>query len=306
MKHSRISVSLVAVLSVFVASACDSPGAPNQTAPMYDLLYSTVASATLLIQPFEGGPPVPLGFGIGMGLDPVATADGRYVAYAKIADNGGTSISLVDRVTGTKTDLTNGVDIDQQPAISPDGSRIVFVSSRDVGENIYIMNRDGSNQMALTIEPLPLVIVDRSPSWSPDGRQISWSSSTGGFLTIWIMNADGSNKHRLTNSTTAFEDDAAWSPDGTRIAYFEVMDVTPRLVVVNVDGTNRRVLPTPPNGHSQDPAWSPDGKLLAFTFNPDDHSRPSLYTMKPDGSELQQRLHDDQNRGVRRASFIRR
>lgn len=306
MTYTRSIVRPFAVLSLFAVAGCDTPSAPVQPEPVYDLLYSTLPLASILVQPFDGGQPVPAGFGIVNGLDPVATNDGRYIAYTRITDAGGTAITIVDRVTGAKADLTNGQEVDEQPAFSPDGSRIAFVSSRDINTNIYVMNRDGTNVRALTTEPLPGVLDDRSPAWSADGRQISWSTNIGGFLTVWVMNADGSNKHRLTNSTDTFEDDAVWSPDGTRIAYFEVKNVTPRLIVINVDGSNRQVMPMPPNGYGRDAAWSPDGKLLAFIFNPDDHSRTQIYTIKPDGTDLKLRSHDDQNRGARRATFMRR
>lgn len=310
MTRTRSTITSFAILLLINATACDSPSAPNQPVPTpeptYDLLYASLLSASILVQPFEGGPPVLPGFGITDGFDPVTTRDGRYLAYARVSDLGGTAITVVDRVTGIKTDITTGEDVDEQPEFSPDGSRIAFVGSRDVGSNIYVMNRDGTNRKTLTTEPLPTVFADRSPTWSADGRQLAWSTNIGGFLTIWVMNADGTNKHRLTNSTNAFEDDAAWSPDGTRIAYFEVKEVTPRLIMVNADGSNRQILPTPANGHSRDAAWSPDGKLLAFIFNPDDHSLPLIYTMKPDGSDVQRRSHDDQNRGARRATFMRR
>lgn len=49
------------------------------------------------------------------------------------------------------TNLTNDPAKDAQPAVSPDGSQIAFVSNRDSSRNeIYVMNADGSKQTHLT------------------------------------------------------------------------------------------------------------------------------------------------------------
>ena len=74
--------------------------------------------------------------------------------------------------------LTNHPAVDEDPAVSPDGSRIIFVRKEadtngngqvgdgDVG-NIYVMNRDGSGARAVTNTNL-----DSSPAWSPDGQWV--------------------------------------------------------------------------------------------------------------------------------------
>jgi Tol biopolymer transport system component len=55
---------------------------------------------------------------------------------------------------------------DSDPAWSPDGRRIVFVTKRDGNFEVYVMDADGSGQRNLTRNPAP----DRSPVWSP-GRK---------------------------------------------------------------------------------------------------------------------------------------
>lgn len=304
-RQSKLCAS-IAIVTVAALTGCDSPFVPQPAEPGYDLLYSTLVTRVVLIQPLTGGQPRTPGYGITDGTDPAASPDGRYLAYARLSDKGGTSITVVDRVTGQSRDITDGAAVDEHPTFSPDGTRLLFVSSRDTYNNIYSINRDGSGLKQLTFEPLPGVVEDRSPAWSADGNTIAWSSNANGYMSIWLMNADGTNKRRLTTKIPIFEDDAAWSPDGTRIAFTEVEMLTPRLVVMNIDGSNRQVMQVPADGHGRDPAWSPDGKLLAFSFNPDDHSRPQIYTINADGTNLQRRLFDDQNRGVRRATFMRR
>lgn len=65
--------------------------------------------------------------------------------------------------------LTRSAGNDYDPAWSPDGTRIAFVSSRNGNDEIYVMNSDGSEVINLTQNERD----DRFPQWSPDGTQIA-------------------------------------------------------------------------------------------------------------------------------------
>src|SRR5919109_2630746 len=80
--------------------------------------------------------------------------------------------------------LTNNTSQDENPAWSPDGRKIAFVSKRD----------------------------------QPDPNCDDPNNVSGGCSAIYVMNADGSNPQRLTSPTTAYSD-PTWSPDGQKIAY---------------------------------------------------------------------------------------
>ena len=71
--------------------------------------------------------------------------------------------------------LTTADGDDTAPAWSPDGSKIVFRSTRDGNFEIYSMNADGTGQTRLTNHSR----ADTSPSWSPDGSKIVFSRNTG-------------------------------------------------------------------------------------------------------------------------------
>src|SRR3954468_15613766 len=75
--------------------------------------------------------------------------------------------------------------------------RIVFASTRDGNNEIYVMDADGSHQTRLTNNPADDIL----PAWSPDGTKIAWSTNRlgGSNYEIFVMNADGSGAKNLTN-----------------------------------------------------------------------------------------------------------
>ena len=91
------------------------------------------------------------------------------------------------------------------PAWSPQGDLIAFVSSAYDGDEIYVVDPQGVSVQRLTYNAWEW---DKHPSWSPDGsRIVFYSNRDTGKRQLWIMNADGSNQHNLTNDE--FED---WDP----------------------------------------------------------------------------------------------
>jgi Tol biopolymer transport system component len=116
------------------------------------------------------------------GPPPTSTSPSHTDIYVMNADGSG------------KRRLTHDARQNAEPAWSPDGRKIAFVSGRDGNAEIYVMNADGSGKRNLTRNPAR----DRSPSWSPDGRRIAFVSNRDGRLEAHVMNADGSGQRSLT------------------------------------------------------------------------------------------------------------
>ena len=86
------------------------------------------------------------------------------------------------------TRLTNNDGMNESPSWSPDGAKIVFVSTRDGNRDsdnreIYTMNSDGSNPTNISNNDA----ADYQPSWSPDGTKIAFSSDRDGNSEIYVM-----------------------------------------------------------------------------------------------------------------------
>ena len=95
------------------------------------------------------------------------------------------------------------------PKWSPDGKYILYLVLGSELSNIYVMNADGTDQVALSQDPST---YDTDPSWSPDGEYIVFSSNRYGGYHLYVMNADGSNQLRLTNGPGE-ETSPVWLPE---------------------------------------------------------------------------------------------
>jgi Tol biopolymer transport system component len=105
--------------------------------------------------------------------------------------------------------LTNVVYADEDPAWSPDGTKIAYMSFRAYGQEIFVMNADGSNQVNLT-ESVNSAIIDQ-PTWSPDGTMIAFRAFVDNDSEIFIIRIDGSGLMNVTNHA-AYDQYPAWSP----------------------------------------------------------------------------------------------
>jgi dipeptidyl aminopeptidase/acylaminoacyl peptidase len=148
---------------------------------------------------------------------------------------------------------------DSDPAVSPDGRRIAFVSARDGNDEIYVADAQTGLVRRLTRNERA---ADRRPAWSPDGRNIVWQSGLPGTADLFVMHADGARR-RLLVGGSGDDADPAWSPDGRRIAFSSNRSGRRQLWAVAAAGGDPELLAQLP-GRTQAPAWSPDGRHLAF------------------------------------------
>jgi Tol biopolymer transport system component len=130
------------------------------------------------------------------------SADGTKVLFS--AGDGSLYSSSLD---GTNQMLiaTTGPGNIIWPKWSPDGSRIVFESTRDtapsdfpgnVSTHIYVMNADGSNQINISGPNSGVNQFDHSPAWAPDGTKIVFTRNN----RVTTMNPDGTGVVQVVNA----------------------------------------------------------------------------------------------------------
>ncbi len=122
---------------------------------------------------------------------------------------------------GRATQLTRGMAYDAQPRFSPDGKRIVLVSDRDGGDNVWILSLDLRDTVQVTRGK-----NDRyqSPVFTPDGRYIVVTREAGTLGKLWLFHAEGGAGLQLVRDAEGTEPNRgvrtmgpAFGPDGRYI-----------------------------------------------------------------------------------------
>lgn len=211
--------------------------------------------------------------GTWMNLD--ISPDGKEIIFDLLGD-----IYSIPAEGGTAKLLRGGHAFEVQPRFSPDGKKILFTSDAGGGDNVWVMNRDGSGATQVTNETFRLL---NNGVWSPDGEYIVarkhfTSGRSLGAGEMWMYHISGGGGLQLTKRKNDQQDvnEPCFSPDGRYVYFSEDMypggqftynkDPNNQIFVIKrfdrEKGTTETVTGGP--GGAIRPQLSHDGKLLAF------------------------------------------
>jgi Tol biopolymer transport system component len=146
-----------------------------------------------------------------MNLD--VSPDGKEIVFDLLGD-----IYIMPITGGAARLLSGGPAFEVQPRFRPDGKKIGYTSDRAGGDNIWVMNRDGSNAKAVTKEDFRLL---NNACWTPDGNYlIARKHFTGtrslGAGEMWLYHVSGGEGLQLTKRKNDQQDagEPCVSPDG--------------------------------------------------------------------------------------------
>lgn len=197
---------------------------------------------------------------LGGGSGQIAFASTRSgVAQIYVADlNGENAIQI--------TNLPSGAC---QPAWSPDGQRLVFISPCRGQEDVYLntslflINADGTNATPLDASPGG----NFDPTWSPDGTTIAFTSLRTGQMEIFTINPDDpSSIKQITSGAQRVESRMpSWSPDGTQLVYVVKRIGVYQIWTMNSDGSDQvQIIRSGVAYTDYLPDWSPSGEVILF------------------------------------------
>lgn len=152
-------------------TSVSSAGPPPQETPPAPRAVAGPLTVPTLAAPPQNGLPLRAAREIrfstdeGSWLSPDLSPDGRRIAFELLGD-----LYVVPIEGGAARAITSGLAFDSQPAFSPDGRSLVFVSDRSGGENLWIAGADGGRPRPLT--RLLGDVILTSPTWSADGRTV--------------------------------------------------------------------------------------------------------------------------------------
>ncbi|HEY1063206.1 MAG TPA: amidohydrolase family protein [Daejeonella sp.] len=236
-----------------------------QQNPKWNVEKPTGPSKSLSFQTNEG---------TWMNLD--LSPDGQVIVFDLLGD-----IYKMPVTGGKATLLAGGMASEVQPRFSPNGKYISYTSDKDGGDNIWIMNTDGSGKRAITKETFRLL---NNAVWTPDSeyliaRKHFTSGRSLGAGEMWMYHiAGGGEGVQLTKRKNDQQDagEPEISPDGKYVYFSE--DVSPGPLfqynkdpngeIYNIRRLNREtgIIETVAGGSggAMRPQISPDGKFLAF------------------------------------------
>ncbi len=182
--------------------------------------------------------------------------------------NGDAEIYLLNPGS-TTVDLTNNPAQDTDPAWSPDGEWIAFLSNRNKKVEVFVTNITGSRVVQLTDDPG--VIWQGPLSWSADGKWIALGGTRDqqGYQNwIYLVALDGTGAHALAGSRGG--DSPKFSPSGDRVAFHFSEGGQEGIIVQTIESgqqesvkwVDNSLVPTLAPGSAFD--WSADGTGLAF------------------------------------------
>ena len=163
---------------------------------------------------------------------------GTWIAFAGLDENGNSEGLFLRNPDGVNR-LQLSASPDRHPAWSPDGKKLVFTSTRDGDEEIYVMHvgDTGPEGQAVRITNNPA--SDFSPTWSPDSKRVAFISDRNDSRDIFTVSDQGEGVQSLTRNQVE-EMSLVWGPTG-RLVFESRPSGKSELFVTTMNGVQNRL-----------------------------------------------------------------
>ena len=215
-RRAREMVGVAAAASAFGCS--DSTPPKPLVIPAFVVVGDTAGTAQLYR--VENGVVTRLAVTPGNDTDPRVAA-GRIVFSSDRDANA--EVYIEDTLASVSRRVTNSSAQDDHPALSPDGSTIVFVSNRSGTPRLWSVAAPALDAVAFDAPTAVATgsdsaIPEGAPAWSADGSEIAFTSTRAGVSQVFTIPVTGGDAVQVTNEVGgAFNPE--WSTDGNSIYY---------------------------------------------------------------------------------------
>jgi Tol biopolymer transport system component len=216
--------------------------------------------------PLDAARTVSIDTDVGTWLSLDVSPDGQTVVFELLGD-----LYTVPLGGGNASRITEGLAYDTQPRYSPDGTKLVFISDRSGGDNLWTLDLASGDSAQVTTGNGSAWM---SPDWTPDGNYIVASKGPTrlGVVQLWMGHVDGGSGQVLRDEPAQLKTvGAAVSPDGRyiwhaqRMASFVYNAQLPQYQLAAYDReTGETFTRTSRYGSAFRPTLSPDGTMLVY------------------------------------------
>ncbi len=179
---------------------------------------------------------------------------GRMALYYTSYKLGNPDIFYHDLSSGARNTFARYGGSSFSPAVSPDGSKVAMILSKDGWTDLYVGSSSGGETKRLTRSRED----ESSPCWSPDGNYICFAAKIKERRSLCKIPAGGGEIVRIPTSGVLNPTEPDWSPDGNWIVFTSMMGGFEICVVPAAGGQATQLVA------GEDPSWAPNSRTVVF------------------------------------------
>ena len=190
--------------------------------------------------------------------------DSRHIVATSRVLRDTRNLQALDVATGEAKPITSGLVYEMHPAVSPDGTRILFIESAGEYRLVSASLKDASVRTRIRSQR-----ETGMPLWAARGERFIYDTSSHGEDGIWLHESDGAERPILSQSafppgTQGEFMNPALSPDGARLAVSLIPSKDENVIWISSVSGGTPVRLTNETANEWMAAWSPDGARIVY------------------------------------------